>query len=286
MEDIKYCENCGKEIEVIYASGRFCNRSCAAAFSAKQHKNQEVIKENLAKARLLKKSKEKKKDIPCKCSFCQKECKNENSLRNHERLCKFNPNKQEISSTWIEKMKSIDRHTLIEKMRGIYTCDFCGKTWETTNFGKKLHESYCLSNPQRKEGPFQNKKHSFETKQKISQSEKRAHDEGRGHTWIHRPTNPSYAESWLYDVLESRNINFEKEKPFKGFFLDVVVGNKVIEIDGEQHYDSERFPEQQDRDNRKDDLLAKEGFKELRLRWSEVRKNPELYINKILEFLN
>lgn len=28
------------------------------------------------------------------CEFCNKECKNANSLRNHERLCKENPNKQ------------------------------------------------------------------------------------------------------------------------------------------------------------------------------------------------
>jgi hypothetical protein len=31
------------------------------------------------------------------CKFCSKECKNENSLRNHERLCKENPNKQKSS---------------------------------------------------------------------------------------------------------------------------------------------------------------------------------------------
>lgn len=28
------------------------------------------------------------------CKFCNKECKNLNSLRNHERLCKSNPNRQ------------------------------------------------------------------------------------------------------------------------------------------------------------------------------------------------
>lgn len=28
------------------------------------------------------------------CNHCDKECKNENSLRNHERLCKENPNRQ------------------------------------------------------------------------------------------------------------------------------------------------------------------------------------------------
>ncbi len=34
------------------------------------------------------------------CSFCSKECKNHNSHRNHERLCKSNPNYQ---LTWLEK---------------------------------------------------------------------------------------------------------------------------------------------------------------------------------------
>ena len=28
------------------------------------------------------------------CKFCDKECKNANSLRNHERLCKLNPERQ------------------------------------------------------------------------------------------------------------------------------------------------------------------------------------------------
>lgn len=28
------------------------------------------------------------------CKYCNKECKNDNSLRNHERLCKSNPNRQ------------------------------------------------------------------------------------------------------------------------------------------------------------------------------------------------
>lgn len=28
------------------------------------------------------------------CKYCDKECKNDNSLRNHERLCKLNPNRQ------------------------------------------------------------------------------------------------------------------------------------------------------------------------------------------------
>ena len=39
------------------------------------------------------------------CKFCEKPCKNDNSLRNHERLCKKNPNKQEAVSNFIEYNK-------------------------------------------------------------------------------------------------------------------------------------------------------------------------------------
>jgi hypothetical protein len=45
------------------------------------------------------------------CEFCEKICKNDNSLRNHERLCKKNPNKQEIISNFIgynEKRKLLN----------------------------------------------------------------------------------------------------------------------------------------------------------------------------------
>lgn len=36
------------------------------------------------------------------CKFCRKLCKNNNSLRNHQRLCKYNPNKQILVSNFIE----------------------------------------------------------------------------------------------------------------------------------------------------------------------------------------
>ena len=39
------------------------------------------------------------------CQFCKKICKNQNSLRNHERLCHLNSNKQEIVSNFIEYNK-------------------------------------------------------------------------------------------------------------------------------------------------------------------------------------
>ena len=44
------------------------------------------------------------------CRYCGKECKNNNSLRNHERLCKENPNRQESSFvSHNEKIRSGER---------------------------------------------------------------------------------------------------------------------------------------------------------------------------------
>ena len=57
------------------------------------------------------------------------------------------------------------------------------------------------------------RKHSTESKKRISEGVKKAHDEGRGHTWKNRYENPSYAEQWLYGFLDSRNIKYEKEQP-------------------------------------------------------------------------
>lgn len=42
------------------------------------------------------------------CKFCSKECKNDNSLRNHERLCKSNPAKQ---ISWLEVNRDSYSHS-------------------------------------------------------------------------------------------------------------------------------------------------------------------------------
>jgi hypothetical protein len=44
------------------------------------------------------------------CKYCSKECKNANSLRNHERLCKQNPNRQ---ITGWEKYNEIHKNDII-----------------------------------------------------------------------------------------------------------------------------------------------------------------------------
>ena len=39
------------------------------------------------------------------CKYCEKGCKNDNSQRNHERLCKLNPNRQILTSNLVKWQK-------------------------------------------------------------------------------------------------------------------------------------------------------------------------------------
>ncbi len=218
------------------------------------------------------------------CKYCEKECKNLNSLRQHEIRCHKNPERISVSNTWKESMKNFDRKTLNPSSE--QTCKFCGRKKIITKGGNTRHEALCEKNPNKVDNSWVGRKHSEESKKRISDGAKKAHDEGRGHTWKNRYLNPSYAEKWLYGVLDSNNIVYVKEKSFFGFFLDVALdGNKCIEIDGEQHYDEKRFPEQIEKDKRKEKLLFENGWKLLRLRWSHVKKDPKKYVEIIAKFL-
>jgi hypothetical protein len=68
------------------------------------------------------------------CKFCKRECKNENSLRNHERLCKLNPNRQTVN---IEEAR--------KKANQKHSCQYCDKLVSFTNL--KKHEIKCKNNP-------------------------------------------------------------------------------------------------------------------------------------------
>lgn len=83
-----------------------------------------------------------------KCMYCNKICKNDNSLRNHQRLCKNNSNRDIINI-------KVSINAAIRKVE----CKHCGEFKSLGNI--KKHENACKKNPKNfKECPVCAKQHS------------------------------------------------------------------------------------------------------------------------------
>lgn len=98
------------------------------------------------------------------CKFCNKECKNDNSLRNHERLCKENPMRQQSS------FKKYNTQRRGQIRTGIYEkceCTFCQRIF-MNKCAKTFHERFCFKNPNKEV-----KLVSEETKKKIGEASKK-----------------------------------------------------------------------------------------------------------------
>ena len=203
------CENCNKEHDGSYGSGRFCSSKCARAFSTKI----------------------KRKEINEKVSL----------------KLKKNPD---------------------------YFCKDCGK-----KLIKKTITGYCSNCYLTK----YNKVFSTEVRTKISKANK-----GRSRWNIHR-NQISYAERFWKKVLENNKIDFKREVAIKQadeqhcYFLDFVIGNIDLEIDGKQHKDADRIIS----DTKRDEYLTSLGFKVYRIEWNEINSSTGklLMKEKIRNFL-
>lgn len=220
-------------------------------------------------------------NILFKCKFCGKEF-DRKRIGGHTAGCKLNPNYQKNRNGNSNVIKAINEQNAIKSLK---ECPFCNKSWITNKTGFSYHINHCKENPNKKALYWEGKCHSEESKKKISDGMKNAHEEGRAYVWKHRMTEPTRPEQFMIDVLKNE-LNMEngkdylREVPYNGFFLDFCWIDKkiVIEMDGEQH---QRFQEQIEKDKRKDALLKADGYKELRIPWQECFQNPKEWIEKV-----
>lgn len=213
------------------------------------------------------------------CIFCQKECKNDNSKRNHERLCSLNPNRdQSFFETNKEQVKNLKKENKVTnqytkaKTLGIEMPVMSEKT------RLKISEASTKNNLSRDES----------VKQRISASMKLAHKEGRAWNigkcrWNNKP---SWPEQFFMQVIENEfeDKNYVREYPVGLYSLDFSWPHKklCIEIDGDQH---ERFIEYKKRDIKKDDFLITNGWKILRIKWRDMFSDTKKYIKIAKEFI-
>lgn len=206
------------------------------------------------------------------CSICNKEFKSRRILGKHKKEHYQNEN---------NNSKYVTYHPIINAK-----CKFCNKVCKTKSSLIK-HENYCNLNPNHK--IYFGHKQSEETKEKISKSLKLAIKEGRAYGWESVKQNKngmSYPEIWLENVINNEFIdkNYEYNMQFFKYKLDFAWPHKkkCIEIDGAQH----NLPERKLSDKNKDELLKKNGWDVLRLKWGYIVKNTKEALNLIIDFLN
>lgn len=291
MENIKICENCGKEHNGSYGSGRFCSYDCKQKFCS------------LKGASKGGQSARKKLGIKCKCEFCNKEFDTKLSLKEHlskcEKRIKYNslshnnwkcPFCKEIFRTRdLLQIHKKEFHKIKTKLGGcqesnyqIGYCKFCGHK-STTKSGLTYHENRCKENPNRVDGNSKGRRLSEETKKKISESMKNyleKHPDMAGFKLNHS-SKESYPERYFREWLQKENIFSNQEFQVGLYSLDFAWPEKMIylEIDGSQH----QFEWMQIHDKERTEKLSEKGWKCIqRVNWSEYQSLSKVEKEKYL----
>ena len=204
------------------------------------------------------------------CQFCGKLCKNRNSLCNHERLCKHNPNRQQ--SPFIAYNNSPD-HVAWNKGLTKQTDERVAKQ------ANSIAEYYKTNMP-----AWAGKHHNADTRHKISLARKAyliEHPDKVPYKLNHS-SKESYPEHYFHELFQNEGINLQREYYCLGYYLDFCdVAKKIdIEIDGEQHYVDERIIAH---DEIRTKALEAAGWYIFRIRWSTYQQSSKEERIKIID---
>ena len=177
------------------------------------------------------------------CNYCQKECKNHNSHRNHERLCQLNPKRQQsnfkfVKEPWNKGLTKDDPRVaknaekVSQAMKGkpskvVWTAEMRKAKSE---WRRKLHIDHPETHPNRRLAGNRNKM--------------------------------TYPEKVAFDFLTKMEIKFEHQKRIDRFFPDFVIDKIIIEIDGANWHNKEK-------DVERDKILSTYGYTVYRILSSE-----------------
>lgn len=258
------CESCGKETNGKYGIGRFCNHACQAKYAWK-------LAGKKANENKIKKAKEKKEaqlNTECICERCNKHylLKDGVSIRFCSRSCANT--RQHSSNTKAKISKSLKRlPPLPDKFCKDCHCLLC-----RTN--KSGYCNKCINK-------YKNNNVELREKQRKIQLEKVKNGTHKG--WITRNIT-SFAERFFETVLNNNKIKFIREKKVGKYFLDFVIGDIDLEIDGKQH----KYKDRKESDIIRDDFLRKQGYFVYRIAWNEINSvcGKQMMKDKIELFLD
>jgi len=195
------------------------------------------------------------------CVFCIKECKNHNSLRNHERLCKLNPDKQESNlakcSTKIPWNKGLTKEDDLRLLKASENVSKTMKELFSTGFQTTAHKEEYWTEERRKE--------KSEWRIQLHKDDPETHPNRK---LAGNRNKMSYPEKVAFDYLTSNNLEFEHQKQVLNFNVDFCIGNKIIEIDGERWH-----PIGNVKDAERDVKIREQGYEVYRIRSKEPIEN-------------
>lgn len=206
------------------------------------------------------------------CRYCGKECKNLNSLRQHENRCAHNPNRINIVCAGFNNKGKKPWNK--------------GLTKETNENVRRHGQSVSKSTKGRP-----GRKHTEEEKQKISNSRKAylSANPDKVPYLLNHSSKESFPEIYFKELFNAEGINLIYHHQINKYELDFCDLEKKIdiEIDGEQHYVDKRIAAS---DINRNEYLINLGWHVYRIRWSEYQKlnfdGKQQIINEIKKLLS
>lgn len=236
---MKKCEQCGKEHNGSYGSGKFCSKKCRYQFIGRQSNMTMGV-------RGTKKCNFKTRRSPYGTWTCRK-CNLVFETRS--KLLEHCHETHPISSgsSWNrgltkESDERVSRYVKTCRERNHYRSFWKGKNISETHRSKisKSMKRFCKDNPDKV--PYV----------------------------LHHSSKESYPERYFKETFLREGFpKFEQDKRVSGYFLDFAFleSKKFVEIDGEQHYRDVRIVEHDKA--RTSDLLKTEWRCICRIRWSK-----------------
>jgi len=215
------------------------------------------------------------------CCHCGSERKNHNSWRNHERLCKKNENRQKTIFADVDFQKKNNNNNNKNRENQYTKAKKLGLP--KPNISDETRKKISVK------ARINNLKRDVSVNEKISESMKKAHAEGRAWNigksrWNNKP---SYPEQFFMEVIENEffDKNYINEHPIGIYSADFCWPHlkKIIEIDGEQH---QRFEDYMKRDEKKDEYLKSQGYEILRIVWKDMFADPKTKIMEAYNFIH
>ena len=246
---IYICENCGKEHDGSYGSGRFCSKSCRCKAAAKKVKNRNV-------PRIHKRSPYGK----WKCEYCDDHPIFETRRKLEEHKREFHPIPK--GTSW---NKGLSKETDSRIAKYVKTC--------------KEKNSY---------NPWNKGKHlSIEQRNKTSVSMKKFYAEHPELVpyKLHHSSKESYPEKYFTSLFENEGIvGYERDLHVSGYFLDFAFKDKMIdfEVDGSQHYVDKAIVEH---DKKRTHVLESLGWKTIRVDWRKWQALSDVERKQFVEEL-